>query len=153
MYKRQTHKKVDNQQAQKFAVQTLLQQSYDGVRGSTIEMHPTRPPMGTYVMRVHSALDFEKMSAMFNDNIKHGASRKDKLKVPYLSTEINGYAWITQSAIREAIATQTLDNYGRLLVKTTHDPNVRLPIRDYVFGHYGATGGWEPNRFTRLNFL
>jgi len=148
-----THKKVDNQQAQKFAVQTLLQQSYDGVRGSTINLHPTRPPMGAYVMRVHSALDFEKMSAMFNDNIKHGASRKDKLKVAYLSSEINGHAWITQSAIREAILNQHLDNYGRLLVTTTHDPSVQLPIRDYVFGHYGSKGRWEPNRFTRLNFL
>ena len=109
--------------------------------------------MGTYVMRVHSALDFEKMSAMFNDNIKHGASRKDKLKVAYLSSEINGHAWITQSAIREAILNQHLDNYGRLLVTTTHDPSVQLPIRDYVFGHYGSKGRWEPNRFTRLNFL
>ena len=110
--------------------------------------------MGTYVMRVHSALDFEKMSAMFNDNIKHGASRKDKLKVPFLSTEMNGHAWITQSAIREAVNTLTIDNYGRLLVKTTHDPNVRLPIRDYVLGHYDTkTGQWKPNRFTKLNFL
>ena len=37
-----THKKVDNQQAQKFAVQTLLQQSYDGVGAA----QPTCTPRG-----------------------------------------------------------------------------------------------------------
>ena len=137
-----TKKVVDNQQVQKFAVKMLLQQAYE------MEEHPTRPPMGTYVMRVHSALDFEKLSAMLNDNIKHGASRKDKLKVPFLSTEMNGHAWITRSAIKEAVETLTLDNYGRLLVKTTHDPNVQLPMRDYVFGTMKG-GTWRPNSFTR----
>ena len=136
-----THKKVDNQQAQKFAVQTLLQQSYDGVRGSTTNLHPTRPPMGTYVMRVHSALDFEKMSAMFNDNIKH-ARRKDKLKVAYLSRRSTAMR-ITQSAIR-GFSTNT-STTGRLLVTTTHDPVCNCPSATMCSGTTAQrVGGAEP---------
>lgn len=144
------NKMVDNQKKQKNDVMSLMfmSPSYDGIRGRTLELHPKDAPMGIYVMRVPSALHFEKMSARFNSNIDPALRRQEKQKVD-ISKEINGYAWITKSAIKEAVDEKITDNFGRLMVKTTHDPNKRLPIRNYVFGKMKKNGTWEPNRFTQ----
>ena len=143
-----TGKKVDNQAVQKIGVAACLQLAYDGVRGTTLTNHPHKVPMGTYVMRVRSALQFEAKAADFNPNIVPNAPRAAKLKMKYLSDEMNGYAWISQMALKEAIAGNNVDDFARLLVQTTHNPKVYLPMRKYVFGTYSG-GKWVPNSFTQ----
>lgn len=104
-----------------------------------------RQDMVAFGVRVDDSFKFEKRVANYNKNVNPKSSRAEKRKVQ-MSKETHGYAWVTKSAIENAIRDKRnrLDKYGRLYVKDT--TGTLLPVRSYVLGSMKGRE-WIPNKW------
>tara|TARA_B110000858_G_scaffold105199_1_gene120305 strand:+ start:8409 stop:9572 length:1164 start_codon:yes stop_codon:yes gene_type:complete len=107
--------------------------------------------MVAFGVRVDDSFKFEKRVAKYNKNVNPKSSRAEKREVR-MSKEMQGYAWVTKSAIENAIRDKTnrLDEYGRLYVEDT--TGTLLPVRRYVLGSMEGCE-WIPNKWWERIFL
>ena len=100
--------------------------------------------MAAFKMRVPDSFAFETFAAGHNRNINPKASRDTKQNT-HISKEMSGYAWVTKSAIENAVNAKPkprVDVYGNLLVKDTRGHE--LPVRNWTLGRM-KDGNWTPN--------
>lgn len=114
------------------------------VASDPIETLSATDNMAAFKMRVPDSFAFETFAARYNRNINPKASRGTKQNT-HISKEMSGYAWVTKSAIENAVNAKPkprVDEYGNLLVKDTEGHE--LPVRNWTLGRV-KDGNWTPN--------
>ena len=143
-------KKTHGISKQKAAATIMVGLSNFPLSGTVHTGHNTKADMGSFVLRVPSALAFERAASLLNPNIKPDASRQQKRNTP-ISNEMAGYAWVSKSAIAYAVNNNVLDSYGQLQVKDTQ--GVTLAVRDYSLGSTHGGQRFHSNTLTKTMFL
>ena len=135
---------------QKAAATMMLGLSGHPLTGTVRTGHNIKADMGSFVLRVPSALAFERAASLLNPKIKPDTSRQEKRNTP-ISNEMAGYAWVSKSAIAYAVNNNMLDRYGQLQVKDTK--GATLAVRDYSLGSTHGKQVFHPNTLTKQQFL
>lgn len=141
---------IEKKTQQKMAANMMVALSNAPLSGSVYTGHNTKADMGTFVLRVPSAVDFERAASLLNPKIIPDASRQQKRNT-HISDEMAGYAWVSKSAIAYAVNNNILDKHGQLQVKDTQ--GVPLSVRDYSLGIKHRGSRFQANKLTQDLFL